>query len=503
MVNNTCIYCLLPVDADFSGKLHENCTSDYQADMDRQSEIFRLLMLDENYSISISENIDVLKISEKVRNDLNITADKDLSKLGKDTSKAFTNSFANYFYPSQVSNIDTIPKDTAISIVITIDQISQYVCSVEIENYSDQKPVNAPYMLELILQFYRIEHLQITNLGDIGFLNANFTLLTFLDNLILDNIEFILPDGFFLLNHPVTYIGLWNVSGTFVEMIISGIPEKLLEFSITSSDVSSIPDGLCNSTGLTILTITKTTISSIPFSLGRLINLRELNLNNNGIKSLPESFSSLLKLETLNLSHNQLIECSGISNLPKLRDIDLSFNFLSDLSPLCSLPSLSVLNANFNYIVHLPSNLVQLHKLSKLSVLGNTIIELPGLHLLKNLQSLDIGLDSNIDLTILSSLSSLEYLTIFSPVLHFPDFTKLSHLKQLILNIREDTIPEYIFYMSNLHFIGIIISDADPDFDSVKTIFHKNTMTLGEPYYYIDEYFLHKYESLQLNFPIQ
>jgi internalin A len=92
----------------------------------------------------------------------------------------------------------------------------------------------------------------------------------------------------------------------------------LTRLSLSSNQITSIPEALVQLSNLTRLDLDSNQITSIPEALGQLSNLTELDLWNNQIEKIPECLETLPKLEKLDLRRNPLPispEALGSANL--------------------------------------------------------------------------------------------------------------------------------------------------------------------------------------------
>ena len=352
-VDKNCIYCLKPIDANLEESIHERCRANYKMDMDNQDEILKRLQNDCNVNLGTFIELD--------------TTNK----------KALRTSFE---LPDQIPLSDA---ENQISCEIELDNITNYAKMVNIQGKTWVP--HAHLILELILQFSRIEHLELNNLGDVGLVNADFSNLTALNMLIIEDTEFTTTPNNFQLHSSVITILLNNVSSAFIGMVIKGVSKDLRELSIQNSTMTILPNALTSITDLTELDIGYTQITTLPESFGALSKLTMLELNNNKLQELPESFWQLQNIEELDLSTNELTDCSAIHDLPKLRIINLSNNPISDISTLTTNRSLAEITADYTNISLLSKEFLLLRELNELSFQGQTIKKLPNLGILKKL----------------------------------------------------------------------------------------------------------------------
>ncbi|MBR4472354.1 MAG: tetratricopeptide repeat protein [Oscillospiraceae bacterium] len=157
-------------------------------------------------------------------------------------------------------------------------------------------------------------------------------------------------------------------------------------------------------------------------------DVTDLNLSGKKIRDLT-ALDGFSELRTLNLSNNEIIDLRPLMNLPKLEELVVSDNSISDLRPLIGLSSLKKLDASDNLVsdttavgevksleeLYLNGNLISIFSgLGKLSglkslYLRNTGIsdtDLPELHTLKSLQTLDLQNNTGLSEKTVSALKS-------------------------------------------------------------------------------------------------
>lgn len=129
-----------------------------------------------------------------------------------------------------------------------------------------------------------------------------------------------------------------------------GRPEKLLEFSIESAGLPSVPR-----------------------EVNLLRNLTSLNVSRNRIHSLPQEICELIKLEILNAAHNKLYALpEAIGNLKALRIMLLENNGLASLpDSVGNLEHLECLDLYNNEFAEVPEQLGRIPNLKALDVDGN------------------------------------------------------------------------------------------------------------------------------------
>lgn len=103
-------------------------------------------------------------------------------------------------------------------------------------------------------------------------------------------------------------------------------------YGITRGNVSEIPSGVSQLSGLTSVQLQDQKINSLPPEIGALRKLKILKLGGNSIESLPPEIGKLGNLEVLLLYDNKLSALPPeVGNLENLRILDLRYNRLKTL----------------------------------------------------------------------------------------------------------------------------------------------------------------------------
>lgn len=351
--NNTtnCLYCNLPLEKDFSNSLHHACQPKYQLDMDNQESLLSQWRLDSRIFISIFNDptTDFRTIDPVLLNDL----------LHKDNLLRYQPRL--YSNPSTIQyiiylGIDKKTKYVKNLVIKCILQNPRVCRELEVFLYDTPDPDFAQSIIYSIFTFTHVEFIQLTNFGEIGLIDGDFSSLTALKKLFFHYTEFSsIPNSFSLPQSLQTIILYSIINSSFVNLIIDALPSTIHTVLFNGVRLLNLPESLTVLTGIHTLIITNGNLSHIPDSITNLINLQELALDwqFSPIK-LPESFSYLKRLERLTLSHNTIIDCSQIHDLPLLKTLDLSYNYIRDLSHLTNLPALEELNVNYNDLSAIP-----------------------------------------------------------------------------------------------------------------------------------------------------
>lgn len=150
-----------------------------------------------------------------------------------------------------------------------------------------------------------------------------------------------------------------------IEMNIHCIPkeintlDELSYLSITHSNISKIPNELCNMRLLS-LKLSNSKIKEIPGFISRLCMIQILNLCRNDISEVPIELCNLKTLKKLLLDDNKItIIPNYISNLASLKVLSLDSNNIKYIpKEISKLSNLKLLNLNNNMIDNIPNELL-------------------------------------------------------------------------------------------------------------------------------------------------
>jgi Leucine-rich repeat (LRR) protein len=192
---------------------------------------------------------------------------------------------------------------------------------------------------------------------------------------------------------------------------------KTLEvLSLTSNQLTTLPDNIVNLTKIRELQLVKNKIEYLPDRIGLLASLITLGLAKNCIKRLPLTFAALnliirvdlecndLKFLPENLDH--MVSCSYfnvnnnklfrlpkcIGRMPSLKVFSASLNSITYIpEEICDNKTIKTLRLAVNKLTKLPDNLGNLTRLEELTVDYNEIIKIPNtVRMLKKLRILRI-----------------------------------------------------------------------------------------------------------------
>ena len=330
MTDKNCIVCNQPLSQElFEGlDLHKSCFTTYQNEVEEQEGL--LIELRSLFGNNLWINSDSTTYEDKLNG---LTIPQSLEESGQGTDYNMSISLENG-YVTSISLEGSDRNDSASqSSFMEISERNLFAKG-----------------LELITLFNRVEEIEVSNIGNIGFVQANFSRLLFLVDLQLENVSFTLASGCFTL--------------------------------------SIFPESICSITGLKELDVHQTNITEIPNRICKLSELTFLNLSDNKITYLPDCLNLLTHLGDLDLSNNRLTTCSMIHSVPDLYSINISNNNITDISSLATNPSLTSIEADYNRITTIPSSFQNILLFKELSLIDNIIQDIPDLRQLPNLRSL-------------------------------------------------------------------------------------------------------------------
>lgn len=230
-------------------------------------------------------------------------------------------------------------------------------------------------------------------------------------------------------------------------------------------EIAKIAEG--DTTAITELDLTDKKLKAFPLSLIKLTNLRKLILNDNDIEELPEEISSLTNLEELSLYGCKLKALpSSIGALKQLHTLNISSNFNLRTFPesIVNLTSLKVLKAD-HVSLELPATFKLPPNLEEISLYGayrdrSNAADFPEAMLsLQHLKVLDLR--DNYFKELPTSLEQVQSLEAFmwtgsnTDSDQFPDFTKFTHLKKLVISRTLLSWKEEVFDIPSLEYLVI------------------------------------------------
>ena len=292
-------------------------------------------------------------------------------------------------------------------------------------------PIDEPLTKEKMLQLTRLHAIEkgITNIQGLEFA-VNLTALDLAGN----PVKFISPlQG--LMN--LTYLGLGSTNLSDLSPLAS--LTSLIDMDLGDNQISDISP-LSELTSLAKLDLQYNQISDLA-PLAGLISLRDINLINNPISDLGP-LSNLTNLEVLDIYYGKVSDVSslaGLENLPvlimhpALRAVVREELRLSNVVPLTkdNIKQLTRLHAWKKGIVNI-QGLEFAVNLTELELAGNPIKDISPLRDMMQLTHLGLGATnlSISDLSLLSTLTSLQYLTLWDNKIS--DLSPLASLTSLV-----------------------------------------------------------------------
>ncbi|KAE9462380.1 hypothetical protein C3L33_05712, partial [Rhododendron williamsianum] len=155
-----------------------------------------------------------------------------------------------------------------------------------------------------------------------------------------------------------------------------------MDLVVRNNNLSTLPDGICNLTRLTLLDLAKNNVSNLPSGIGRLTSLQRLFLGRNSLCTLPDTIGKLSGLRKLILKGNNGLRAlpESIFKLVHLYELDLSdCNFSHLPSEIGDLVYLEVLDLGNNGFRSLPESICKIHRLEDLDLNNCNLSHLPKL----------------------------------------------------------------------------------------------------------------------------
>lgn len=160
-------------------------------------------------------------------------------------------------------------------------------------------------------------------------------------------------------------------------------------------------------------------------------NVDTVDLGMNQLVSLPD-MSAMDMVHTLWLDHNQLVHLQGVAGMDNLSLISCTFNQLLDLEGLVNLPSLEILQCRSNLLINLPTSLLTLTNLTRISCEDNFLSTLPDLSPLSSLESFYCGGNMITQVPDLSALANIHTFAIqYNQLSELPSISELGVLTSL------------------------------------------------------------------------
>ena len=270
----------------------------------------------------------------------------------------------------------------------------------------------------------------ITKIRNLQYLNISYNNITYI------------PES---INY-LSFLRSLNINKNELEFIPDCLGDLIdLEYlDMSSNKISYIPETIGNLINLKGLSFTGNNVKNIPDSLGKLYNLKYLNAWNNEITDVPKTLGNLQNLQILSISRNNIkVLPDTIGKLNNLENLDVSRNKLRFL-PDCFEDldyHLIMLVLNSNKLCNLPNSIYYLTNLEILDIRNNEITHIPeGLGNLYKLQSLELSSNSLINLPNLSSIANIESITLANNPLNLPNEMIPIPSQEYQISIRQRTL---------------------------------------------------------------
>lgn len=237
--------------------------------------------------------------------------------------------------------------------------------------------VKLKYLKDLHLQAYNIIELpkELDNWTNLRYLYLNNCINLESAEGIPPNLNYLAIDGSFIEKIP-TKIYTLKALRKFVAVRLNllEIPKEifnltsLLSLFLSDNKISSIPVDIKNLTDLYELNLSNNNFYEFPSVITNLNTLKTLDLNRNNISNIPKTITKLKNLEIITLYDNAFEEFpTELLKMRKLEEIDIS-NLYSNLSKSIS---------KGNNIKYIPSEIIKIKSLKKLSINRNPIENVP------------------------------------------------------------------------------------------------------------------------------
>ncbi len=144
------------------------------------------------------------------------------------------------------------------------------------------------------------------------------------------------------VDNTIVYSHSYSSSDTWGYSTENG---KIVRLGLTNAKVSTLPDSLCELTGIRILFLNNMELTSLPENLGDLTELEGLYLDSNKLNSLPQSIINCIKLQEIYIRSNPLKSLpDGFYKLINLENLYIQNTKLSvkHISPLHQIKTLDL-----------------------------------------------------------------------------------------------------------------------------------------------------------------
>ncbi|MBO9202445.1 MULTISPECIES: leucine-rich repeat domain-containing protein [Niastella] len=248
-----------------------------------------------------------------------------------------------------------------------------------------------------------------------------------------------------------------------LERITSGNVDEIFELNWSEKKVKEFPASITRLKNLKKLDLSKNKLSEIPAIIGELKNLEELILKNNDIRTISEAIGNCKNLRVLDLNANHHLEAfpDAIGDLESLQVLKIDYiaaPLPESMSRLDKLEEISMYQCykNRDIPASFPEVLTRLKNLKRWDFRDNTIRVLP---------------ESILNIQMLEEFRWTDGLT--QNHLHnvpFPDFTRFTNLKKLVISKKFNAWKEVVFNIPTLEHLAIDRNKEEKEYFDQDTI---------------------------------
>ncbi|XP_065069918.1 leucine-rich repeat-containing protein 40-like isoform X2 [Rhopilema esculentum] len=144
-----------------------------------------------------------------------------------------------------------------------------------------------------------------------------------------------IPESCFVADVPISVVDFSKNLLSDVPIRLSTYADTLVDLSLSSNKITTIPSELAALQKLTFLDLGNNMISEIPEECKSWQCLSQITISSNRFKEVPKLLYEIGTLETILASSNQIIEIDvdGLKKLQRISTLDLSNNNISHVPP--------------------------------------------------------------------------------------------------------------------------------------------------------------------------
>lgn len=146
----------------------------------------------------------------------------------------------------------------------------------------------------------------------------------------------------------------------------------LLILSLSDNAISEFPEVICDCSGLQELWLEKNMLSTLPNRIDELKSLETLALGINAFRTMPYALSQLRELKDLRLGRNQLSTLMTTAAI-KANKTDSGMEKELKVEPFKMMVSLESLHLGVNHLAMLPADLWKIPRLVEINLRGNSL----------------------------------------------------------------------------------------------------------------------------------